>query len=173
MDNIYNAESVYKLVNQNSKTVRKNIAYCRVSTNNQKQDLINQEETIKQFCLKNGIIIHETFKDISSGMNLDRKAFLLLLDDIVKYKIDNIFITYKDRLARLSFEMIQNICNNFGTKIIILDEIGNSKTTEQEFLEEVVSLIHSFSMKMYSKRRKEKLELIAKDLELEKESQIT
>ena len=42
-----------------------------------------------------------------------------------------------------------------------------TKNTEKEFLEEIVSLIHSFSMKMYSSRRKKKLELIKQDLELE------
>ena len=31
---------------------------------------------------------------------------------------------------------------------------GNTRNTEKEFLEEIVSLIHSFGMKMYSSRRK-------------------
>lgn len=162
---IYNDKSIFELLNKNNP--RKNVLYARVSTSSQKKDLENQIETLKEFCLSNGIQIHDIKKDISSGMNLDRKQFLEMLDDIVKYKVDKIFITYKDRLARLSFKMIENICKNFGTSIIVLDEIDNSKTIEKEFLEEIVSLIHSFSMKMYSKRRKEKLQLVSKDLELE------
>lgn len=161
----YDDASVFELLNKDKP--RKNILYARVSSSNQKKDLENQIETLKAFCLKNGIQINNIYSDISSGMNLDRKDFLKLLDEITSYRIDKIFITYKDRLARLSFQMIENICTNFGTKIIILDELENSKTTEQEFLEEVISLIHSFSMKMYSKRRKEKLQLVTKDLELE------
>lgn len=161
----YDDESVFKLLNKNNP--RKNVIYSRVSSSNQKKDLENQIETLQTFCSKNGISIQGSYSDIASGMNLDRKNFMLLLNEITAYKIDKIFITYKDRLARLSYQMVENICSNFGTKIIILNEIDNSKTIEQEFLEEVITLIHSFSMKMYSKRRREKLQLISKELELE------
>lgn len=162
----YNEESVFQLVNRNK--TRKNVIYARVSTPKQKSDLNNQIEIIETFCLKNGIVIHDVYKDISSGMNLDRKDFLKMFEEVSRGSIDKIFITYKDRMARLSFQMIENVCKNFGTKIIILHELENSKTMEQEFLEEVSSLIHSFSMRMYSARRKEKLSLVAKDLDLEK-----
>lgn len=162
----YDEESIFKIINKDKK--RMNVIYGRVSSSNQKKDLENQINTVTEFMLKNGIAIDKVYSDVSSGMNLDRKGFLELLEDVASFKVEKIFITYKDRMARLSFQMIENICNKYNTKIIILNEIDNTKTTEQEFLEEVVSLIHSFSMKMYSKRRKAKLELISKDLELEK-----
>ena len=100
-------------------------------------------------------------------MNFDRKSFQKMLDEVTDYKIDKIFITYKDRLSRISFQVFSDLFKKYGTEIIVLNEIDNPKETEKEIFEEIISMLHCFSMKMYSKRRKEKIKLIEKDLELE------
>lgn len=166
----YDDKEVFNLKTSNQPRI--NVIYCRVSTSNQKSDLRTQEETINQFSVKNGIIISKQFCEISSGMNLQRKEFQNLLNMVMLHKIDKILITYRDRLTRLHFEFLEKLFREFGTQIIVLNDIDNSKTSEQEFFEELVSMIHSFSMKMYSKRRKQKLDLIAKDLKLELEVKI-
>lgn len=164
-DYSYDKESVYNCLGL--KSPRINVSYCRVSTCKQKNDLQNQEEILKEFCNKNGIIISDVYKDIGSGINFDRKEFQRLLNDIVTYKIDKVFITYKDRLSRISFEMFKNLFNNFGCEIIVLNELNDEKLIEKEIFNEIINLIYCFSMKVYSSRRKEKMKLIAKDLELE------
>lgn len=116
---------------------------------------------------KNGIKIDKVYSDISSGMNYDRKDFIKLMDDVMSYKIDTIYISYKDRFGRSAYNTIEKLFNSYGTQIIPISDIGITKNTEKEFLEEIVSLIHSFSMKMYSSRRKKKLKLIADDIDLE------
>jgi predicted site-specific integrase-resolvase len=63
--------------------------------------------------------------------------------------------------------MIENLFNKYGCEIIVLNEIDDSKQIEKELFEEIITLLHCFSMKMYSNRRKEKLNLIKKELELE------
>lgn len=166
----YNDEDVFKFLNKN--LYRKNIIYSRVSTSSQKKDLENQEETLKQFCNKNGIKVDESYKDIGSGMNFERKDFQKLVNKIINYEVSKVFITYKDRLSRISFELFKNIFNNFKTEIIVLNDIDNEKLVEKEIFNEIISLIHSFSMKVYSNRRKEKLKLIEKDLKLEDETNI-
>ena len=161
----YRDEDVYKLLCKDIK--RKNVIYTRVSSTCQKKDLENQKETLRQFCNKNVIQINEEYSDICSGMNFDRKSFQKMLDEVTDYKIDKIFITCKDRLSRISFQMFSDLFKKYGTEIIVLNEIDNPKETEKEIFEEIISMLHCFSMKMYSKRRKEKLKLIEKDLELE------
>ena len=42
------------------------------------------------------------------------------------------------------------------------------KTEEEELLEDLISIIHCFSMKTYSKRRKNKYNVIKKNLKLER-----
>ena len=162
---IYNKDDVYNLLLKEND--RQDVIYARVSSSNQKKDLENQLDTLRQFCLHNGIIISNEYSDICSGLNLDRKNFQSLLDDITEYKIRRVFITYKDRLTRLSYNMIENLFNKYGCEIIVLNEIDDNKQIEKELFEEIITLLHCFSMKMYSNRRKEKLNLIKKELELE------
>lgn len=163
----YNDVDVFNLKTNNQQRI--NVLYSRVSTYKQKPDLLSQEEILINFASKNGIKISNQFSEISSGMNLQRKEFQELLNLIMLHKVDKVLITYKDRLTRLHFEFLEKLFLEFGTHIIVLNDIDNLKTAEQEFFEELVSMIHSFSMKMYSKRRRQKLELIAKDLKLELE----
>lgn len=70
-------------------------------------------------------------------------------------------------MTRLSFDVFKRLFSKYGTEIVILNEIDNPKEIEKEIFEEIITLLHSFSMKMYSSRRKEKLCLVEKDLRLE------
>ena len=160
----YNDDDVYRkagLANE-----RMNVTYARVSTPKQKVDLENQEQTLVSYCNKNGIKVHKSYKDIASGMNFDRKQFGVLLDDILNYKVGKLYITYKDRLSRISFDMFKRLFAEFGCEVIVINDTED-KTDETEIFEEMISMLHCFAMKMYSKRRKRKLEIVQEDLKNE------
>ncbi|HMT01959.1 MAG TPA: IS607 family transposase [Burkholderiales bacterium] len=159
----YNEDDVYKLIGIVGE--RESVIYCRVSTQKQKHDLINQEMLLNEFCAKNDIIINDKFIDIGSGINYDRKEFKRLLDKIMEYKIKLVYITYKDRLSRISFDMFSKLFSQFGCSIVVINDTEDKQTIEQEIFSEIISLLHCFSMKMYSSRRKKKLELVKQDLE--------
>ncbi len=144
----YDNESVFKFA---KKDLRYNYIYSRVSTYKQKNDLNNQVAFIKSFCDKNNIIINKIFSEIASGIDFDRKEFSFLLDDIMAYKVNTVYISNKDRLTRLSFKTLENIFNKFGTKIVVINDKNINETNE--ILEELINLIHIFSTKMYSNRR--------------------
>ena len=143
-----------------------NVTYARVSTAKQKKYLANQEQTLISYCNKNGIKVNKSYKDVASGMNFDRKQLKLLLDDILSYKVVKLYITYKDRLSRISFDMFQRLFAEFGCEIVVINH-SEDKSGEAEILEEIISLLHCFAMKMYSKRRKRKLEIVQEDLKNE------
>lgn len=145
---IYDSKSVYELANNKK---RKNIIYARVSTYKQKNDLQRQLTKIKLYCKNNKIHIDNVHSEISSGIDLDRKEFSLLLNDVINYKIDNVYITHNDRLTRLSFITIQTIFSKFGTNIIAIDD--RSRNRNSEIFDELISMMHFFSTKMYSNRR--------------------
>lgn len=65
--------------------------------------------------------------------------------------------------------MFKKLFDNFNCEIIVLNDIDDEKLVEKEIFNEIINLIHCFSMKVYSNRRKEKLKLIEKDLSLEEE----
>ena len=160
----YDPNSVFKLASNNNKT---NAIYGRVSTYKQKSQLCNQLDKLNKYCSDNNITINKVYKDISSGLSLDRKNFNKLLNSVLQYQIDTIFITNKDRLSRLSFNTIKQLFIKYGNNIVCINEF-DKKSEEEELLDELISLIHCFAMKSYSKRRKIKYNLIKKDLNLEK-----
>ena len=96
-------------------------------------------------------------------MNFDnRKEFNELLNEVVKGNIENIIVENKDRLCRFGFDLFQTFCKYHGAKIIVTSEVEN-KSYEQELTDDLVSIIHYFSMKSYSHRAK--LNKIKKDLQ--------
>ncbi len=151
----YNDDDVYKLLNKNIK--RKTVIYARVSTPKQKKDLENQIEFLKSWCFANGNQLNAIYSDIASGISFDkRKDFFILLDEIINHKVDKVIIAYKDRLSRIGFELFTHLFKQFGTDIIVVSEVGNTKLDSEEVFEEIISLLHCYSMKLYSKRKNNK-----------------
>lgn len=159
----YDEDDVFKLI---KKEQRNNVIYARVSTYKQKKDLDNQIKVLTTYCNDNNIFYDSIYKEIASGIDLDRKEISKLIDDVMHHKIKNIYITNKDRLTRLSFITLETIFSKFGTNIIAINDIGKNKSGDQELFEELMSLIHIFSTKTYSHRRKKKLNIIRSDLQL-------
>jgi len=148
----YNEKSVYSFLNKD--LPRKTVAYARVSTKKQKKDLENQIQFIKNYCFQNGIILNAIYEDIASGMRFKRKKLMSLLRELMNYKIEKIIISHKDRLSRIGFELFYDLFQEFGTEIVIVNEL-ESVSTEQEIFQEIISLLHCYAMSMYSKRRKQ------------------
>lgn len=152
----YDKYSIYKLFNKGVE--RKTYVYARVSTPKQKQDLETQVELLKQFCFSNGYVINGVYSDISSGISFEkRKEFFNMLDEILTRKVERIVVTYKDRLSRVGFELFKYLFRKFETEIIVMSEVGSNKLDSKEIFEEIISLLHCYSMKLYSSRRKERI----------------
>jgi predicted site-specific integrase-resolvase len=60
--------------------------------------------------------------------------------------------------------LLENVCKYYKTKILVINDLTD-KSYEQELTEDLISIIHYFSMKSYSNRRK--LNKIKKELEQE------
>lgn len=151
----YDDDFVYSLLNKNVK--RKTVIYARVSTLSQKKNLETQIETLKQFAFMNGYTINTVYSDIASGISFEkRKEFFEMLDDILDHKIERVIIAYKDRLSRVGFSLFQTLFKKFGCEIIVMSEVGNAKLDSEEIFEEIISMLHCYSMKLYSKRNKDK-----------------
>lgn len=159
---VYNDESVYSLIGlKKEKQNRLNVIYARVS-NLPKKYLDEQLKRLINFCSEKGITIDKEYFDIKSGMNFERDQFKDLIHEIVKGNIELIVIENKDRLCRFGFDLFNEFCKYFKTKIIVVNELSE-KNFEQELTEDLISIIHYFSMKSYSHRRK--LNKIKKELE--------
>lgn len=130
---------------------RKVVAYSRVSSRNQKDDLDNQFNFIKNYCNAKGIIVDDYMSDIGSGLNYKRKNWNKLLDQVMNNEIETIYITYEDRFIRFGYDWFESLCHQFDTQIAVL----NDKTTspQQELVEDLISIIHVFSCRIYGLRK--------------------
>lgn len=161
---IYDDESVYAFIGlKKEKTNTKIISYSRVSTQSQKDQLKEQTQRIYDSCISKGIKLDEQFEDIKSGMDYNRKGFQNLIQQVIEGKVKMIVVENKDRLVRFGFDILENIFKYFGTTILVLNDSISNKTYEQELTEDLISIIHYFTMKSYSHRRK--LNKIRKELE--------
>jgi len=149
-------------------TTRQNAIYCRVSNSKQKDDLDKQEIILKKYAISNGYKVDYIFKDIASGMNEDRKGLNELIKLVIENKINKIFISYKDRLTRLGYNYFEYIFKIFGTEIEVVN-LTKEEDFQTELTQDLISIIHHFSMKMYSNRRKE-LNALKKVLQQENEN---
>lgn len=159
----YEEKSVYDFLNKDIS--RKTVIYARVSTKKQKNDLKDQIELLKNFGFQNGYTINEIYSDIASGITFENRIDLFkLIDEIINNKIEKLIITYKDRLSRIGFDFFETLFNKFGCEIIVISEVGSNKLDREEIFEEIISLLHCYSMKMYSKRKNNKIkELITEE----------
>ncbi len=132
---------------------RKTVVYGRVSTRKQKPDLDHQLTTLKQFCIQNGWPIHAVYQDIASGIRFEsRKEFFSLLDAVMHYQVERVVIAYKDRLSRIGFRLFTHLFQQFGTEIVVMSDVGNIKLDSEEIFEDIVSLLHAYSMKRDSQQ---------------------
>jgi predicted site-specific integrase-resolvase len=153
----YDNTSIYNFI---GKFNRKNVIYARVSTFKQKNDLIRQVDYISSYCNNNNIHIDETFTEIESGITLDRPKFQKMLDEIINGKIQAVYVSYKDRLTRLSFMTLSSIFKRFNVQIFIVSDLLNKtglKSDDNELYEDLLSMMHYFTTKKYSIRKNKNL----------------
>lgn len=132
-----------------------NVIYARVSTRNQTNDLQNQINFLKSFTINNGISISNIYTDYGSGLNYNRKNWNKLIDDCFDGKIDTIVISYKDRFIRFGFEWIESLLLRLtGTKILIAENVCT--TPQEELIQDLISIIHVFSCRVYGLRKYKK-----------------
>lgn len=148
----YTEEQYFQYTGQSvAKEHRLNVAYARVSSRSQKDDLPNQINFIQNYVNAKGVILDETFTDIGSGLNYNRKNWNKLLDLVTESKIDTVYITYKDRFIRFGYDWFERFLNKHGTKLVVLNKKDTSPN--QEFVEDIISIIHVFSCRLYGLRK--------------------
>ena len=146
---------------------RKTVIYTRVSTNGQKDDLINQMGFLLNFTSSKGIIVDEIIKDIGSGLNYNRKKWNKLIEECMENKIDSIIVTHKDRFIRFGYDWFERFLGKFNVKIIVVN--NEFLSPQEELVQDIISILHVFSCRIYGlrkyKKKIERDEEIAKSLQ--------
>lgn len=134
---------------------RKVVAYARVSSKNQRDDLKHQIDFIRTFANARGVILDECIEDIGSGLNYNRPKWNELLQAVMRDEIATIYVTYKDRFIRFGFEWFENLCKQHQTDIVILNHEETSPN--KELVEDLTSIVHVFSSRLDGLRKYKKV----------------
>ena len=130
---------------------REVVIYARVSTKNQKDDLHNQVEFLKQFANAKGIIINQCIEDYGSGLNYNRKKWNQLLEQVMEQKIKTIIVSSKDRFIRFGYDWFEKFCMKFNTSIVIVN--NETLSPNEELVQDIISILHVFSCRLYGLRK--------------------
>ena len=152
---------------QTENDIRDTVIYARVSTRNQKDDLKNQVEFLKQFCNSKGMIVNQCIEEFGSGLNYNRKKWNKLLEEVMENKIKIIVISNKDRFIRFGYDWFEKFCERFNTRIIIVN--NEALSPNEEFVQDIISILHVFSCRLYGLRKYKNQ--IKKDEDIAKELQ--
>ena len=165
----YRIESL-RNINRNiifTKDNLKTIAYARVSSNDQKEDLIRQIHVLELYCSKHGYQ-YEIIQDLGSGMNYYKKGLTKLIDLILNNEVERLVLTHKDRLLRFGAELIFSICEAKNVEIIIINKGDENPNFEEELAKDVLEIITVFSARLYgacSKKNKKLIQDMEKAIE--------
>jgi predicted site-specific integrase-resolvase len=126
------------------------IAYTRVSSSAQRPDLRNQRAVLESFCAAKGLSEVEFVEEIGGGMNFHRPHFLAIVERISRGEVKCLVIAHRDRLARFGYEMIEHLAKANGCDILVLNRETHSP--EQEMVEDLMTIVHCFSSRLYGLR---------------------
>lgn len=144
------------------------IAYARVSSHDQKEDLKRQELVLENYCSSKGFEF-QLISDLGSGLNYKKKGLICLIKLICSGKIERLVLTHKDRLLRFGSELIFMLCEIFSIEVCIINRSEDS-TFEEDLANDVLEIITVFSARLYGSRSHknkkiiEQLKQVAKQL---------
>jgi putative resolvase len=134
------------------------LAYARVSSIDQKDDLKRQEIVLESYCASKGYQF-EIISDLGSGLNYKKKGLVKLIKMICSEQVDRLVLTHKDRLLRFGAELIFTLCEHFGVEVVMINRSEDS-TFEEDLSKDVMDIITVFSARIYGSRSHKNKEIL-------------
>jgi len=154
----YDLNLLKGIIPKNKLLIRHTVCYARVSSHDQKNDLLRQVAVLESFCAAHGYT-YEILQDLGSGLNYQKKGLKKLIKMICCGSVGRLVITHKDRLMRFGAELIFSICESFGTEVIIINA-SDDTSFEDDLVQDVLEIITVFSARLYGSRSRKNKKLI-------------
>ena len=127
------------------------VGYVRVSSADQKSDLVVQELALHQKAKTLGLTVTRTLQDVGSGMNYRKKGFVQLFGLLLSGKVKHLILMHKDRLLRFGSEIIFLLCRSLNIQVTVLEPSLAKSPTEQLCLD-LIEIMTVFTNKIYGMR---------------------
>ncbi len=121
------------------------VAYCRVSSHDQKADLERQAGRVLTMSSERGIRIDRTITEIGSGLNGRRTKLRGVLSDP---GVAMIVVEHRDRLARFGVEYLEAALSAHGSTVVVLDDTE----LEDDLARDLTEVLTSMCARLYGRR---------------------
>ncbi|MGH9846869.1 MAG: IS607 family transposase [Blastocatellia bacterium] len=134
------------------------IGYARVSSHDQKEDLIRQVALLESYCAAKGWN-YEVIQDLGSGLNYNKRGLRHLIKRICNSEIERLVVNHKDRLLRFGSELIFSLCEHFGVEVVVINA-GSEVSFEEDLTQDVLEIITVFSARLYGSRSRKNKKIV-------------
>ncbi len=143
----FNLSSIHSQFIPTNNDNKLTLLYSRVSSHDQKQDLITQQSKLLHFAQSNNFNNIKLISDLGSGLNFKKSGLNQLLQLILTQQIQTLIINHKDRLLRFGSELIFKLCDFYHIKVIILED--KSLSFEETLTHDVIELMTTYYFNFY------------------------
>jgi len=105
---------------------------------------------LEPFCAAKGFVVDEWIEEIGGGLNFRRPKFLAIISDITTGKVERVVVAHKDRLARFGIDLLVHLAKENSCEIVVLNP--ESLSPEQEMVQDLMTITHCFSARLYGLR---------------------
>ena len=102
--------------------------------------------------------LYEIITDIASGLNFNRTGLNKIIDYAIKGEIEIVVISYKDRLARFGYELIEKLITDYskGEGEIKIENKKEEETPQEEITKDIISIMNIYVAKINGLRKYKK-----------------
>ena len=119
--------------------------YARVSSSDQKDDLVRQLGRVAEYASNNKMKVIKSVSEIGSGLNEHRPKLVRLLHDP---EVSIIVVEHRDRLARFGSEYIEAALAASGRQLVVVDQ----SEMKDDLVQDMVDVLVSFCARLYGRR---------------------
>ncbi|MFG3602686.1 IS607 family transposase [Micromonospora chersina] len=121
------------------------VAYCRVSSADERDDLDRQAMRVVEGANAQGLAISEVLKEVGSGLDGKRRKLHRVLADPT---VAVIVVEHRDRLARFGVEHLESALSATGRRVVVL----NPQETTSDLVRDMTEVLTSMCARLYGQR---------------------
>ena len=123
------------------------ISYCRKSRLQEPEELIRQEQLVKDYCKNKGYKLDKLFSEVGSSVDPDRPQYKLLLEYLAEHEGVTIVVTDYDRIGRdtLLLSLFKQLCKEHRHLVELVNgTIYSYDNYTDIFTQEILSSVSSY-----------------------------
>lgn len=145
---LYNLDKYLRKNNLKNDKNKVNICYCRVSSQKKIKDLNRQISLMEKKYPD-----HKIIKDVGSGLNFERKGLKKLISMAIDGEINEVVVTYPDRLARFGYDLIKWLIETYSNGKIKTLYQSEEETPEEEITKDILQIMNVYVAKINGRRK--------------------